>query len=275
MHFVGIDLAWADRNRTGVAVLDEAGRLSTCRSVVTDADLGAALPTAGRGLVVAIDAPLIVRNETGQRRCEKRVSQLFGHANASAHTSNRSRPHFRPEPRGARLARQYGWDMDPHNRPSESTSVCIEVYPHPAMIVLFGLDRVIPYKAKSGRDIEFLRAQHLILLDHMERTCGPLLRLDESDDWARIRDGVWSATRKVDLRVVEDQVDAVLCAFLAWKWTYEREAMQVLPEDHDGVGDESLDQGYIVTPAARQPRIQRRPVASPASVQDSALHSAR
>ena len=58
------------------------------------------------------------------------------------------------------------------------------------MVVQFGLDRVIPYKAKTGRDVEFLRAQQLILLDHMERTCGPLLRLDESAEWARIRDGV-------------------------------------------------------------------------------------
>lgn len=251
MHFVGIDLAWAERNRTGVAVLDEAGRLVACRSVITDADVGAVLPTAARGLVVAIDAPLIVRNENGQRRCEKRVGQLFGYANASAHTSNRSRAHFRPEPRGARLARQFGWDMDPHVRPSESTSVCIEVYPHPAMVVLFGLDRVIPYKAKSGRDFEFLRAQHLILLEHMERTCGPLLHLEESGDWARIRDGVRSATRKVDLRVVEDQVDAVLCSFLAWMWAYDRQAMQILPEEHEGIGDESLDQGYIVTPAGK------------------------
>ena len=36
-------------------------------------------------------------------------------------------------------------------------------------------------------------------------------------------------------------------------WTYEREAMQVLPEDHEGIGDESLDHGFIVTPAGRQP----------------------
>ena len=29
--------------------------------------------------------------------------------------------------------------------------------------------------------------------------------------------------------------------------------MQVLPEDHEGIGDESLDHGFIVTPAGRQP----------------------
>lgn len=39
-------------------------------------------------------------------------------------------------------------------------------------------------------------------------------------------------------------------------WIYEREAMQVLPEDHEGIGDKSLDQGYIVTPAVRNPRPQ-------------------
>jgi len=251
VKFVGLDLAWGERSRTGVAVLDEEGRLSRCSSVVPDAEIEAALPPLGTAVVVAVDAPLIVRNETGQRLCEKRVGQLYGYAHASAHTSNRSRALFRPEPRGARLAARFGWDMDPHVRPGENTSVCIEVYPHPAMVVLFGLQRVIPYKAKPGRDLRFLREQHLILLDHMERTCGALLHLDESDDWRRLRDGVRSATRKVDLRVVEDQVDAVFCAFLAWMWTDERDAMQVLPEEHDGIGDENLDQGYIVTPVGR------------------------
>lgn len=251
VHFIGLDLAWAERSRTGVAILDERGRLTDCRSVVTDAEIASALPHASHGLVAAIDAPLIVRNETGQRRCEKRVGQLFGNASASAHTSNRSRAHFRPEPRGAQLAHRFGWDMNPHVQPSEATSVCIEVYPHPAMVVLFGLDSVIQYKAKPGRDLQFLRAQHLLLLEHMERACGPLLRLEQSADWARLREGVRAATRKVDLRVIEDQVDAVLCAFLAWMWTYERDAMVILPEDHYGIDDDGLDQGYIVTPAIR------------------------
>jgi len=40
----------------------------------------------------------------------------------------------------------------------------------------------------------------------------------------------------------------VLCAYLAWMWAHDRGAMVVLPEDHDGIGDESLDQGYIVVP---------------------------
>ena len=251
MKHVGLDLAWGERSRTGVAVLDEDGRLITCSSVVSDTEIEAALPPPGAAVVVAVDAPLIVRNESGQRRCEKRVGQLFGYAHASAHTSNRSRALFLPEPRAARIAGRLGWDMDPHVRPDDETSVCIEVYPHPAMVVLFGLQRVIPYKAKPGRDLGFLREQHLILLDHMERSCGALLHLDESDDWARLAEGVRTATRKVDLRVVEDQVDAVFCAYLAWKWTHEREAMQLLPEDHDGIGDESLDQGYIVIPAVR------------------------
>ena len=143
MDYVGIDLAWGERARTGVAVLDQAGQLVSCASVITDDELAARLPAAGRAVVVAVDAPLIVRNESGQRRCEKRVGQLFGHAHAGAHPSNLSRALFRPEPRGARLARRFGWVMDPQVRPDESTSVCIEVYPHPAMVVLFGLDRVI------------------------------------------------------------------------------------------------------------------------------------
>jgi predicted RNase H-like nuclease len=36
--------------------------------------------------------------------------------------------------------------MDPARPGTVERPACIEVYPHPAMVALFGLDRVIPYK---------------------------------------------------------------------------------------------------------------------------------
>jgi predicted RNase H-like nuclease len=107
------------------------------------------------------------------------------------------------------------------------------------MVVLFGLDRVIPYKQKPGRDLASLRAAHLTLLDHMERVFGDLLGLGSSRRWEQIRAGVASATRKVDLRLLEDEVDAIVCAYLAWLWAREPGRMVVL-------GD--VAHGYIVVP---------------------------
>ena len=66
MHFVGVDLAWGERKPTGLAVLDDGGHLVAVSVADTDAAIGAALaPYVAGDCLVAIDAPLVVRNATG------------------------------------------------------------------------------------------------------------------------------------------------------------------------------------------------------------------
>ncbi len=235
--FVGVDLAWSTRARTGLAAVDGAGALVDSASLRTDDDIDRWL---GRGewapVVVGVDAPLIVVNESGQRPCERMVSQHFGAFGASCHTANRGRSWFDP-PRGATLAGRHGWDMDPARPGTVERPACIEVYPHPAMVALFGLDRVIPYKGKSGRSVEFRRAAFADLVRHLE--AREPLALVSSARWAGIRAAVDQAARQVDLDRLEDEIDAIFCAHLAWLWHHEGDSMTVY-------GD--LATGYIVTP---------------------------
>ena len=241
MQYLGIDLAWGERARTGVALLAPDGRLVRSASVRTDDEIAEFLGAeAGRsGMVAAIDAPLIVPNASGQRPCEREVGRLFGRFHAGAYPANRGNPAFASGPRGARLAHRFGWVLDPDVRPDDDAAVAIEVYPHPAMIVLFGLDRVLPYKGKSGRDVDSRRAAFETVLDHIDRACGPLLRLDSSGRWRTLRDRVAAARRPVDLDIAEDEVDAILCAYLAWLWANRPDRMAVLGDVTDG---------YIVIP---------------------------
>jgi predicted RNase H-like nuclease len=239
MRYLGIDLAWGERARTGLAELDPDGRLVQSASVRTDDEIALFLGDRGQGVVAAIDAPLIVSNETGQRPCEREVGRLFGTYHAGAYPANRGNPAFYPEPRGARLTRRFGWDLDPSVRPQPDRSVAIEVYPHPAMVSLFDLGRVIPYKGKKGRDISSRQRAFGDLFTAIEVVCGPLLQLDSSDRWQLLRNQVTGAARQVDLDTVEDEVDAVFCAYLAWLWATDAGAMTVL-------GD--VENGYIVTP---------------------------
>jgi len=216
--YLGIDLAWAARAKTGVAALDEDGRLVASTSVTTDDEVAAFVESHTVGPVVAaIDAPLIVPNATGSRVAERLVSREFGPYNAGAYPSNRSRPLFDP-PRAETLCRRFGWDPDPATPPGRTHSVAIEVYPHPAMVVLFGLATVLPYKAGRGRTADGLRTAFLTLLDHLELACDEPLRLTSSPRWAQIRSTVASAERIADLDKVEDEVDAILCGYLAWLW---------------------------------------------------------
>ena len=241
LRYAGIDLAWGERARTGVAVLTEDGRLFRSGSVRTDDEISVLLGGAAGepGLVVAIDAPLIVPNEAGQRPCERLVGQAFGRYHAGAYPANRGMAAFNPEPRGARLARRFGWEMDPGVSPAPVVSVAIEVYPHPAMVSLFGLERVLPYKSRRGRSVASRQAAFTDLIAHLERVCGRLLHLDESPRWRELVSDVDGATRPFQLDRAEDEIDAILCAYLAWLWANQPGALIV----H---GD--ADAGYIVTP---------------------------
>src|SRR4051794_18243613 len=231
MHFVGVDLAWGDRQPTGLAVLDEDARLLHVSTVRTDEEIRAALaPYVEGSCLVAIDAPLIVVNPTGSRPAEQALTRDFRRFEAGTHPSNTGKPEFANGTRGARVCKMFGLDMDPR---SGRKRRAIEVYPHPATVVLFGLGKTLKYKAKPGRSLDLLRSELLLLMDHVERV------VTTERSWRDLRTQVESATRKVDLRHVEDQVDAVVCAYVALfaeRW----------PERTTTYGD--LERGYIVTP---------------------------
>ena len=235
MHHIGIDLAWGERRPTGLAVLDEHGRLVHVSSVRTDEEILAALAAYSHGpCLVAFDAPLVVTNATGSRPAEQALAADFRRFEAAPHPSNTARAEFAEgRTRAARVAALLRLDLDPR---SGRERRAIEVYPHPATIVLFGLPRTLKYKHKQGRDLELLRSELLALMGHVETI------VDTTTDpvWAGLRAQVEHAVRKSQLRVVEDQVDAVLCAYIGR--FADRE-----PERTTVYGD--LATGYIVTPA--------------------------
>jgi len=261
MHYIGVDLAWGERRPTGVAVLDEAGRLVHLSSRTTDASvLEAVGPYAAGPCVVAFDAPLVVANDTGSGPAEAALNLDFGRFDAGAHPANRGRPEFADTPRGARLAAALGLDIDPTSRAPRRA---IEVYPHPATVVLFGLGRTLKYKQRSGRPLAQLREELLRLMHLVEglRTADPVLQVSDHEGWRELLAAVESATSKAGLRLAEDQVDAVLCAYVA-RFAHLR------PERTTTYGD--LATGYIVTPTlpqGQQPQPRRSSARSALVVQ--------
>jgi predicted RNase H-like nuclease len=237
--FVGVDLAWGTRNRTGLAAVDVNGRLVEVTALTTDEEIVGWLARYASGpCLVAIDAPIIVTNPGGRRPCEAQLSQVFGRFDAGTHPSNTAKAEFADGSRAMRLADALGLDVDPD---SVTDRRAIEVYPHPATIALFDLPRTVKYKHKPGRDLDFLRAETLRLMTMIEtlETAAVPMTMRSNPTWCRIRATVESSLRKSVLRRVEDMIDAVLCAYVA-RYADRRPGLT------HTFGD--AETGYIVTP---------------------------
>ncbi|WP_256440527.1 DUF429 domain-containing protein [Jeotgalicoccus sp. WY2] len=93
MKFIGIDLAWTYKNESGICVMDESGEVLILESAVfSDEEIINITKSYGdEKLYIAIDAPLVVNNETGSRQAERDLlkGRINGHR-VYAFNSNRT-----------------------------------------------------------------------------------------------------------------------------------------------------------------------------------------
>lgn len=243
--FIGIDFAWqSERNATGIAIAHGEGAQASLVDVVSAVHgmneiIALVERHATENTVIAIDAPLIIRNVTGRRACESEISRRFGARHASAHSSNLT---LYPVPSTHELVRrleQAGFRHHVGRERKERGRWFFEVYPHPAHIVLFDLETILKYKAKSRRP-------RSLRLDEFARLQSLLVSLANAEPALAPEAGVsliaadLTALRGQRLKDHEDALDAWFCAYLAlhaWYWGAER---------NEVVGD--FESGYIVLP---------------------------
>ena len=213
-------------------------------AAATDDEIVAALaPYVEDDCLVAIDAPLIVTNATGNRPAEAALNKDFARFDAGAHPSNTGKPEFREQPRGARIAARLGLDMNPR---SGRLPGCRGL-PSSGDVALFRLGRTLKYKNKPGCDLEHLRLSLIVLLGLLEglASADPALVSGHAADrraartWQVLRAPSRRRDARASLRVVEDQVDAVICAYVALFATRQQKRTTTY-------GD--FETGYIVTP---------------------------
>lgn len=255
MRFLGIDLAWSPHNTSAGAALRwdgiRAPLVAWRDDLTSDADLVAwVVAQAGEeGVLVAIDAPLIVPNETGTRPCDREITRLFGRYHAGTHPANRRNLGRYSGLRGERLVGLLGEHGFAHvlnvERRGEARGI-MEVYPHPAMVNLFGLGQILKYKYRRGRSCatrwaEFRRYQNLLrTLSDVE----PSMHLP-----SEITNRQVEGLRGHALKRYEDLLDAVFCAYIVfycWFWG---------PTRYRVFGN--LANGYIVVPVPVHTKAQR------------------
>ncbi len=235
LRAVGLDLAWSDRHGTGACVLDGDGRVVDERILGDDDHIvGWVESQVGDGpAVIAVDAPLRVPNRVGRRRCESDLTRMYGGRGAGTHPSNRTLfvrrfGRIRGEDLAARFGR-FGF-ADPW---AADDRTLLEVYPHPGLIEVFGLDRRLPYKQK-GRRVAAWRAG----LETLAALLGSLADADPPLVAAPIR--LDATVRGRNLKQVEDLLDARFCAWTALLWATKGPAAFRLFGDPDG--------GHIAVP---------------------------
>lgn len=234
MKFIGVDLAWSYNNLTGVVVLSYENnvlRLEEVDVVTSDEEILSFIDGEDVNHV-AIDAPLIVPNKRGRRPAEDVCSKLFRRFEAGPYPANRSWLERDGKIRGEEISKKLvkkGFVQDPYLR-SGFENVFFEVYPHPAMVVLFDLVKSLKYKQGKNRSYQDRYEAFDVLVSNLKTLeVEGVSFLDED----------YASYKGKALKRFEDKVDAFVCAYIAYyNYSYNDSCLVM--------GD--LDKGYILSP---------------------------
>ena len=151
MKLAGVDLAWQSENKpSGMCFGELSGQVIEVTDIYTAVygiqDVLSKIIEISDVQGVAIDAPLIINNESGQRPCETEIGKMYGAKGASCHTSNKT---LYPQAKSVDLSVSLEKERFLH---LEGTKWQIECYPHPAIIEIFDLDYRLLYKKGKVAD---------------------------------------------------------------------------------------------------------------------------
>jgi len=247
VKFVGVDLAWSNKNDSGFAVIEAQQRGNTGRldewhvGLKSDKAIVERIMDSvdGRPCLVAIDAPLRVSNKTGMRVCDKHIKQAFQKYDAGPYPANRTVLKKYGGLRGEKIVKlleKKGIEFTPYLKRKAETRQVLEVYPHPAMVSLFRLPKVLKYKARKDRSYE-------VRWHAMDRLQQLLLGLEREVPRLFIPIGIFEKSRGLKgyaFKRREDLMDAIVCAYVGfYYWYWGEKKCRVFG---------SLEGGHIVTP---------------------------
>lgn len=238
MKFLGIDLGWSS-GASGLCCLawqDGKLELLDLQRQATIADIlawvDAWLPTNSPGMV-AVDAPTLIPNATGMRLPDRLAHKHFGRYHAGCYPANLGSVFADRTLAFGLSLEERGFEHAPTIVPQQPGRFQIECFPHPAIVHLFELPQIIKYKKGLlvERRAELARFRKLIC-DRLPLLDPPLI-ITSADIPVVPQKGT-------EVKAVEDQLDSLICAYVAahwWCWGSERNLV---------LGDRST--GYIVAP---------------------------
>ena len=216
-----------------------------------------------------VDAPLVVCNEKGQRRCETQVGQRYGRWKVSANTTNIHSPRLAGV-QFLSLAGLSGWRYsDGRDGPPHGGRFMSETYPYATLVgaAELGYDTERPrYKRKPPhRPAAQWRTERAANCDILVGRLGQLADADpplllHSHPLTRELAEQPSPAGDIAYKHREDLIDALLCAWTASLWARHGFARcQVL-----GLPDNASDDPVATMIVPARPEQRRDPLYGPA-----------
>jgi pyridoxamine 5'-phosphate oxidase len=241
MRFIGIDLAW-ERGNSGLARLDWDGTSLKLRELELLDDLKKILrwveERGGENAVVAIDAPTVIPNRAGMREADRLTHERYGKYDAGCYPASRARTYWRRTTAFSKALERAGFAHGDQMPTRANGRWQIEVYPHAAAVQLFALRRILKYKRGTVAERAKALAELRMLVQERLPLATPRLAPPELPDIPH---------NGRALKQTEDELDALLCAYVAAYWWYWG------PARNDVLGDSA--RGYIVVPHRRTPAV--------------------
>lgn len=209
----GLDLAWqAEKNPSALAlgcVQQNALKVTHLYPALVGVEtLLQTLLLSPNLRGIAIDAPLVITNEYGQRPCEHALARDYAARRAACHPTNLQ---LYPNASSVSLSQQllqFGFDY----RPGERWQ--FECYPHPAIVECFALPERLLYK--KGTVADKRAGQQQLAMHLLSLARSPVLPLQLADDLpVALQADEIARLRGRALKQNEDALDAIVCVYIA------------------------------------------------------------
>ncbi|MEH2374750.1 DUF429 domain-containing protein [Nostoc sp.] len=257
MKFIGIDLGWRSQP-SGLCCLEwidgqlqllDLDRKEAIADILTWLDQTV---KPDEPAIIAVDAPTIIPNATGSRLADKLSHKYFGKYHAGCYPANQNLPFADRTINFGLELESRGFAHAPTIEPQKLGRYQIEVFPHPAIVNLFNLERILKYKKGrlSDRRLELIKLYNYIVdtLPSLSpslrslRLCGSLRQAAGASTFPSE-----IPTTGATLKATEDKLDSLICAYIgAYWWYWGEERNLVLGDVYDGL--RLCTTGYIIIP---------------------------
>ena len=259
MKFIGVDLGWKSQP-SGLCCLEliagelqiiDLDRIELIADILSWIDK---IVEPKEPAIIGVDAPTLIPNAIGSRLPDKLTHKYFGKYHAGCYPANQKLPFAERTVNFGLELESRGFDHAPTIDPQKLGRYQIEVFPHPAIVNLFKLERILKYKKGriNERRLELIKLQNYIF--NILPTLTPSLRLPSGSPVAcggkpsrsagslRLCGSLTSEipTTGAALKAAEDKLDSLICAYVAAHWWYWGEQRNLV------LGDRTT--GYIVIP---------------------------